>query len=380
MSRVQRIALSMAAPVLALVVAGIVTTIVLLMAGEDAAVFWETILSVPESRNIVNILNSGSVLYLSGLAASIGFRMNLFNIGVEGQYRVATFCAALFAAQAWLPGYANTFATLLVGMLAGAAWAGIAGLLKVTRGVSEVISTIMLNAIAVSLVAYLLRETGSRQGQTIVTDPIPEGSRVGGIALFSDSQTEVYGLIVVAIAAGIVFWFLINRTVFGFNLRATGMSESAAVASGVNVKRMTLYAMLMSGALAGLIGMPNLFGESYNFGSTIQGGIGFAGIAVALLGRNNPVGVAFGALIFAFLNEQANPLGILAGISPDIILITQGSVVLSVVIAYEVVRRYRQRLEQGAVGDALDRQGPGGSGGTAAAGSAGGTSEEGAGA
>ncbi len=357
MSRVQRIALSMAAPALALVVAGIVTTIVLLMAGEDAAVFWETILSVPESRNVVNILNSGSVLYLSGLAAAIGFRMNLFNIGVEGQYRVATFCAALFAAQAWLPGYANTFATLLVGMLAGAAWAGIAGLLKVTRGVSEVISTIMLNAIAVSLIAYLLRETGSRQGQTIVTDPIPEGSRVGGIALFSDSQTEVYGLIVVAIAAGIVFWFLINRTVFGFNLRATGMSESAAVASGVNVKRMTLYAMLMSGALAGLIGMPNLFGESYNFGSTIQGGIGFAGIAVALLGRNNPVGVAFGALIFAFLNEQANPLGILAGISPDIILITQGSVVLSVVIAYEVVRRYRQRLEQGAVADALDRQG-----------------------
>ena len=78
----------------------------------------------------------------------------------------------------------------------------------------------------------------------------------------------------VAIAAGIVFWFLLNRTVFGFNLRATGMSESAAVASGVNVKRMTLYAMLMSGALAGLIGMPNLFGESYNFGSTIQSGIG----------------------------------------------------------------------------------------------------------
>ncbi len=365
MSRVQRIALSMAAPVLALVVAGIITTVVLLMAGEDAALFWETILSVPESRNVVNILNSGSVLYLSGLAAAIGFRMNLFNIGVEGQYRVATFCAALFAAQAWLPGYANTFATLLVGMLAGAAWAGIAGLLRVTRGVSEVISTIMLNAIAVSLIAYLLRETGSRQGQTIVTDPIPEGSRVGGIALFSDSQTEVYGLIVVAVAAGIVFWFLVNRTVFGFNLRATGMSESAAVASGVNVKRMTLWAMLISGALAGLIGMPNLFGESYNFGSTIQSGIGFAGIAVALLGRNSPIGVAFGALIFAFLNEQANPLGILAGISPDIILITQGAVVLSVVIAYEVVRRYRQRLEQGAVADALDGDRPSTKGATA---------------
>ena len=315
----------MAAPVLALVVAGIITTIVLLMAGEDAALFWETILSVPESRNIVNILNSGSVLYLSGLAAAIGFRMNLFNIGVEGQYRVATFCAALFAGSGVVARLRQHRRHLgrrharrrRVGRHRGSA--------RVTRGVSEVISTIMLNAIAVSLIAYLLRESGSRQGQTIVTDSIPEGSRVGGIALFSDSQTEVYGLIVVAIAAGVLFWFLINRTVFGFNLRATGMSESAAVASGVSVKRMTLYAMLISGALAGLIGMPNLFGESYNFGSTIQSGIGFAGIAVALLGRNSPVGVAFGALIFAFLNEQANPLGILAGISPDIILITQGA-------------------------------------------------------
>ena len=120
---------------------------------------------------------------------------------------------------------------------------------------------------------------------------------------------------------------------------------------------MVLYAMVMSGAVAGLIGMPNLFGVSHSYGSTIQTGIGFAGIAVALLGRNHPMGIAFGALVFAWLTEQSNPLGILAGISPDIILITQGVVVLSVVIAYEIVRRYRQRLEQGAVADALAASG-----------------------
>ena len=143
----------------------LVTTIVLLMAGEDAAASGSDPVDLPESRNIVNILNSASVLYLSGLAAAIGFRMNLFNIGVEGQYRVATFCAALFAARPGCPATLNTFATLLVAMLAGAAWAGIAGLLKVTRGVSEVISTIMLNAIAGSLIAYLLRETGSARAR-----------------------------------------------------------------------------------------------------------------------------------------------------------------------------------------------------------------------
>jgi len=354
MTMLKRAALALAAPVLALVVAGVLTSLVLVAVGDSPAAFWNTMLAWPENRSLVNIINEASVLYLSGLAAAFGFRMNLFNIGVEGQYRVATYVAAIFAAQALLPGYLNTVATIIVAMVAGAAWAGIAAVLRVTRGVSEVISTIMLNAIAVSIVAYLLRRTGSRQGQTIVTDTIPESGWVPGIPLFPDSVTEVYGLVVLAVLAGVVFSVLLNRTRFGFDLRATGQSETAAVASGVNVKRMILYSMLLSGAVAGLIGMPNLFGVSHNYGSTIQTGIGFAGIAVALLGRNHPLGIAAGALIFAFLSEQANPLGILAGISPEIIAVTQGVVVLCVVIAYELVRRYRTKLEQRSVAEALD--------------------------
>jgi simple sugar transport system permease protein len=353
MTILRRAGLALAAPVLALVVAGVLTSLVLLTVGDSPADFWETMLSWPENRSLVNIINEASVLYLAGLAAAIGFRMNLFNIGVEGQYRVATFAAALFAAQAFLPGVANTVATILVGMVVGAAWAGIAALLRVTRGVSEVISTIMLNAIAVSMVAYLLRKTGHRVGQTIVTDEIPESSWVSGIP-FPDSVTEIYGLAFLAVVAGVAFSVLLNRTRFGFDLRATGQSETAAVASGVNVKRMIVVSMLLSGAVAGLIGMPNLFGVSHNYGSTIQTGIGFAGIAVALLGRNHPLGIAAGALIFAYLSEQANPLGVLAGISPEIIAVTQGVVVLCVVIAYELVRRYRNRLEQRSVAEALD--------------------------
>ena len=358
MNAFRRAGLAVAAPVLALVVAGAVTSLVLILAGEEPAAFWETILAWPSDRSLVNIINEASVLYLSGLAAAIGFRMNLFNIGVEGQYRVATFAAALFAAQAFLPGVLNTFVTIIVAMAVGAAWAGIAAVLRATRGVSEVISTIMLNAIAVSMTAYLLRQTGSRQGQTIVTDTIPESSWVPGIALFPESVTDVYGLAVLAVLGGIAFSVVLNRTRFGFDLRATGQSESAAVASGVNVKRMIIYSMLLSGAVAGLIGMPNLFSVSHNYGSTIQTGIGFAGIAVALLGRNHPLGIAAGALIFAYLSEQANPLGILAGISPEIIAVTQGVVVLCVVIAYELVRRYRNRLEQQSVAAALDDAAP----------------------
>ena len=127
---------------------------------------------------MVNILNNSSVLYLSALAAAIGFRMNLFNIGVEGQYRVAVFAAAAFAGEGWLPGPLNVVVAILIAIAAGAAWAAIAGVLKVTRGVSEVISTIMLNFIAVSLTAYLLRQWGGTVGNSIQTKALPKDSWV----------------------------------------------------------------------------------------------------------------------------------------------------------------------------------------------------------
>ena len=138
------------------------------------------------------------MLYLSGLAVAIGFRMNLFNIGVDGQYRIAAFAAAVVAGEAWLPGYLNTALAILAAILVGAAWAGIAGLLRATRGVSEVISTIMLNFIATSIVAYLLREVAVREkgSNSIGTKLIPEGSRIPSFALGDGLGTEVYGFIV----------------------------------------------------------------------------------------------------------------------------------------------------------------------------------------
>jgi simple sugar transport system permease protein len=355
-SLLRRILLAVSAPLLAFVVAAVVTTLVLLAAGDDPADFWEVLLSPPEARNWIDITNNTAVLYLAGLAAAIGFRMNLFNIGVEGQYRVATFAGAVFGGAALLPGPLNTVVTILVAMAAGALWAGIAAVLRVTRGVSEVISTIMLNAIALSLVSYLLQRIGSRQGQTFKTDTIPESAWVPGIPLVPGESARVYGLALLAVVAGVVFAVVLARTRFGFDLRATGQSESAAVASGVNVKRMVVYSLLLSGAVAGLIGMPALFGASHAFGSTIQTGIGFTGIAVALLGRNSPWGIAIAALIFAYLNQAASPLGIQADISTEIIAVTQGVVVLSVVIAYEVVRRARLRAEQAEVSRQLRQQ------------------------
>jgi len=354
-ARLKRVALAIGAPALALIIAFAITSLVLILAGDSVIGVWQQILSVPDVRGVTNILNAATVYYLSAVAVAIGFRMNLFNIGVDGQYRIASFVAAIVAGEAWLPGYLNTLLALVAAVLVGALWAGIAGLLRVTRGVSEVISTIMLNAIATAIVAYLLRKAAvDAEGSNITaTKDIPEGSWIPGFSLGSDAPNDVYGFIVVAVVVGFVYWLAINRTRFGFDLRASGASESAAIASGIDVKRMVLVSMLLSGAVAGLVGMPILFGDAHNYGSTFQSGLGFAGIAIALLGRNHPVGIALGALLFAFLDEQANPLQILLDVSPDIVKITQGVIVLTVVIAYEVVRRYGVRLEQSLVASAL---------------------------
>ncbi|GAA0968441.1 Ribose import permease protein RbsC [Nocardioides aquaticus] len=352
MSRVLRALLGLLAPLLALVAAFVITSLVLISAGDPVGEVWSEILQVPETRNLANIINQACVLYLSGLAVAVAFRMNLFNIGVDGQYRIAAFVGAVVAGEAWLPGYLNTALAIVCAMAVGALWAGIAGVLRATRGVSEVISTIMLNFISTSVVAYLLREAAVREegSNTIGTKEIPEGSRIGSIPLAgSGPGVEIYGFVVLAVLAGVAYWFVMSRTRFGFDLRATGQSTTAAVASGINVRRMTIITMMLSGAVAGLVGLPILFGEAYSYGSTFQSGLGFAGIAIALLGRNNPVGIALAALLFAFLEEQSNPLQILVGVSPEIVAITQGVIVLTVVISYEVVRRFLTRREQSRV-------------------------------
>ena len=355
---VRRILMGLAAPVLALVVAFIVTSLVLASVGDPVWEVWKTILAVPKPRQTVNIVNAASVFYLSAIAVAVGFRMNLFNIGVDGQYRVAAFAAAVFAGQAWLPGWLNIVVAIIVAMVAGGLWASIAAYLKVKRGVSEVISTIMLNAIATGVVSWLLAKAADRQegSNSVETKTIPESSQLEGFKLIPGATNRVYTLLVLAVLVGFLYWFVLGKTRFGFDLRATGRSESAAVASGVNVPRMVTTAMIASGALAGLVGMPLLFGQDHNYGTTFQSGLGFAGIAIALLGRNNAVGIGFAALLWAFLDVQSNALQIQADVAQELVNIIQGVILFAVVIAYELIRRADKRIEQTRVARELAAQ------------------------
>ncbi len=351
----RRVGPALAAPLIAVVFAGVVSTLVLVIAGDPVGSTYGTLASeLGRPRSLARIVNQATIYYLAAVAVAIGFRMNLFNIGVDGQYRLAAFAAAWAGGAVALPGVLHVLVILAVAMTVGALWAGIAALLKVTRGVSEVISTIMLNAIATALVAYLLRRVAVRieGSNNIGTPPIPESGRVPGLPLVSGSTVEVFGLLLVAIACGVAYAVLLNRTRFGFDLRAAGRSESAAVAAGVDVKRMVVTAMLLSGAVAGLIGMPQLLGASYSYSLDFPAGLGFTGIAVALLGRNSPVGIALGALLWAYLDVSSVRLD-LAEVAPEIVQIMQGTIVLSVVVAYELVRRHGIRVEQRRVGREL---------------------------
>ncbi len=352
----RRLALTLAAPLLAVAVAFVVTSLVLIAVGDPVGLVWSTLLSEPRPRTLVNILNSGITYYIASIAVAIGFKMKLFNIGVDGQYRIATFVAALVAGAGYLPGPLNIVLAMLVAMLVGGFWAGIAGWLKVTRGVSEVISTIMLNMISAGLVGWGLRTWGHRAegSNTRNTQTIPESSQLDGFALVADAPNRVYTLLVLAVLVGAAYWFIINRTRFGFDVRATGESESAAVASGVKVPRMVLLAMIGSGAVAGLIGMPAFFGADHSYGLNFQEGVGFIGIGVALLGRNHPVGIAFAALLWSWLEKASDGLQLQAGVSPALVYIIQGVILLAVVIAYEVVHRFDRRLEQKQVTRQLD--------------------------
>lgn len=357
---IRRLGLGIAAPLIAVAVALALTTLILLVFGDPVGAVWAQLFKAPLPRQIVAIINEATILYISAVAVAIGFKMNLFNIGVDGQYRIASFVAAVLAGANFLPGWLNIIVSILVAMATGALWAFIAGFLKVTRGVSEVISTIMLNYIATYLVAYLLQGAAVKvEGSNATsTRVLAEDSRVPNIDVSGilGTNRQIYGLIVLAIVVGLAYWFVVNKTRFGFDLRATGASPTAAVASGVAVKRMVVTAMVMSGAVAGLVGMPLLFCQDYAYGDTVQAGLGFAGLSVALLGRNSPIGMAIAAVLWGYLDQLSNGLQIGAGVSDKLVLIIQGIIVLSVVIAYELVRRAGLRLEQARVGKAETAQ------------------------
>jgi simple sugar transport system permease protein len=362
----RKVALAAAAPLMALVFAILASSIVLLVAGSNPLhAYRDMIDNASKLETQIDILNRATPLFLSGIAAAIGFRMNLFNIGVEGQYLLAALVAAEVGGVIHLPAPIHITVIFLVAMSVGAGYAGIAGVLKVTRGISEVISTIMLNAIAISglIVAGLKAwQAGGRVGGTVSrvgTTPIDKSGHLPTLNKLVEIFTRhigrdrhLTGVFLVAVAVGIAYHVVVNRSRFGYDLRASGANPFAAQAGGVSPKRMIMTAMLLSGAVAGLVGMAEVMDQGLFPSNPIQN-LGFAGIAVALLGRNSAVGAAIAALIFAFLDVSSGILQNTGSASREIVQIMQALIILAAVVAYQITQRISDREETKAASVAM---------------------------
>jgi simple sugar transport system permease protein len=256
------------------------------------------------ARNLQQTFILATPLMLTGLAVAFAFRCGLFNIGGQGQYWVG-FIAALWIGTNLdgMPRPLHVLLGLAAGIVGGAIWGGIAGILRATVGAHEVITTIMLNWIAIFGGRYLFELGGPLQGTVPSlprSDVVPEGARLW--ALWGNLQA-VHAGIFVAFLGLLVYYVVLNRTTLGFEVRAVGFNPEAARYSGIPVRRSYFLALAISGGFAGVAGAVDVLGVKFavDVSNLPASTVGFTGIAVALLGRNKPVGIFFASLLFAAL-------------------------------------------------------------------------------
>jgi len=266
-----------------------------------------TDIQVLASYNLSQTLIQTSTLILTGLAVAFAFRGGLFNIGGQGQYFmgiiVANWVGVSFATMSPTP---HILFAIVAATLAGAAWAGIAGVLKATVGAHEVISTIMLNYIALYTASWLFGDGGPLQNSSQAFVPVSDTVAPSAqLPVFWGTQ-GFQGLdigIFIALGALVVFWALLNRTTLGYEVKAVGFNPEAAAYGGISVKKNLIRAMAISGAFAGLAGAVDMLGYLYHYGQADLplSNVGFLGIAVALLGRNTALGTLLAAFLFGGL-------------------------------------------------------------------------------
>lgn len=285
------------------------------------------------SYSIGETIRQISPYILAGLAVAFAFRTGLFNIGVEGQLIVGWFAAAYVGMAFELPKIIHLPLALLAAAAAGALWGLIPGILKAKLHVHEVIVTIMMNYIALHTVNALIK-TISDGGYKTEKVHATASLRSDFLSNLTDYSTLHYGILV-ALAMVVVMWFLLEKTKMGYELKSVGFNEHASQYAGMNVKKNIVLAMVISGAFAGLGGAMEALGT---FGNVVSRsaftGIGFDGIAVALLGANTPLGVIFGASLFGSLKFGANNMPNEAGVPIEIVSIVIALIIFFVASGY----------------------------------------------
>jgi len=309
------------------------------------------------AANMQQTLIITTSLILTGLAVAFAFRCGLFNIGGTGQYIVGAVLGVwLGSSFAGMNSFLHILLAIVAGSLGGAIWAGIAGFLKATVGAHEVISTIMLNWIAIWVGVFLFGLGGPLQNDTQTYVPISNDVLDSAKLPVFWGDPLLQGLHVgffIALGALVVFWLLLNRTTLGYGVRAVGFNPEAARYGGISVPTNYFLAMAISGGFAGLAGAIDILGWQFRLATgDVQGvSIGFVGIAVALLGRNTAIGVALSALLFGGLltgtsTRNLDPEIFKPELASNLTLLIQGLVVLFVgadIIVLWLMARVRRR-------------------------------------
>jgi len=294
------------------------------------------------------ILFSATTLALTGLSVAFAFRAGLFNIGAEGQLLVGAFLAALTAiALPGLPSFLLVPACVVAAAAGGAAWGAIPGILRARFGAHEVIDTIMMNFVAAGLTSYLtvhvLQEPGVGIPQTA---PIPLAARLprlGEMGWPVPAASPANASVFIALVAFALAAWVLYRTPLGFEVRALGLGERAARTAGLPTGATLVASMAIAGACAGLAGVNDVLGFRHRFLDGFSGGVGFVGIAVALLGRARMGGVLAAAFLFGVLNAGALEVDLFTEVPRELALVVQAAILLFVVAADEVLRRVLSR-------------------------------------
>jgi simple sugar transport system permease protein len=297
-------------------------------------------------------LTNATPLILGGLSVGLAFRAGLFNIGGQGQVIAGAICAGFIGFHYDLPPGLHLLLGIIAGALGGAAWGGLAGLLKAKTGAHEVITTIMLNYVALSLLAYLLKTKGFQAppyGQAI-SNKVKESAQLPPL-LGGDVRVHG-GLILALLAAWFVHW-LLTRSTLGFRLRAVGANQFASRTAGMSVEGSYITVMLIAGALCGLAGVSQILGTNSQITGDIDAGIGFDAITVALLGRANAKGIVAAGLLFGALHAGGTQMQSATGTPIDLVQVIQSLIVLFIAAPMLVRAIYRLRGSTSGVGGEL---------------------------
>ena len=288
-------------------------------------------------RAISETLFTATPLILAGLAVAIGFQTGLFNIGARGQMFMGGLAAVWVGLHVDLPALLHVPLAILGAIVAGGIWGGITGLLKARTGAHEVITTIMLNFVAAFFVLWALKTPAFQaEGSNLPQSaPLPESVQL--LPIFGAQFRVNIGLFIAIAAVFFVYW-LMYRSTLGFEFRATGFSASASTYAGMNVSFLLTAVMFISGGLAGIAGSTMTLGlPPYTVSSNFAGTIGFDAIALALLGRSHPFGVAWAGLLFGALIAGGRSMQAAAGVSVDLVIVMQALIIVFIA-APELVR------------------------------------------